>query len=350
MAKYMAYVGSYSYTGKAKGITVYDVDVDKGKFEKRCEVDVDNSSYVIASKTGDTLYSIADEGVVAFRILQNGNLSRLNSSKINGMRGCHLSTDVNNRYIFVSGYHDGKATVLRLRRDGGVGEIVDGVFHKGYGSVAERNFRPHVTCMRRTPDNKYVMTADSGMDQVQIYRFSEEDERLIQVDAIRCERESAPRHFRFSKDNRFIYLMYEQKNVVDVFTLKSGERAPEIEKIQTISTMGPKHKQVSAACCMRFSEDQQYMYCGNAGDDTVSIFKRDQETGILELLCSLPISGEYPKDIAVFPDNQHIAVMNHESGNITFFHVDYEKGLLVMCAKELKCNQPNCCAIVRVTP
>lgn len=25
--KYMAYVGSYSYTGKAKGITVFDVDV-----------------------------------------------------------------------------------------------------------------------------------------------------------------------------------------------------------------------------------------------------------------------------------------------------------------------------------
>ena len=63
-----------------------------------------------------------------------------------------------------------------------------------------------------------------------------------------------------------------------------------------------------------------------------------------------PVSGEYPKDIAVFPDNKHIAVMNHESGNITFFAVDYEKGLLVMCAKELKCNQPNSCAIVRVAP
>lgn len=25
--KYMAYVGSYSYNGQAKGITVYDVDV-----------------------------------------------------------------------------------------------------------------------------------------------------------------------------------------------------------------------------------------------------------------------------------------------------------------------------------
>ena len=206
MAKYMAYVGSYSYTGKAKGITVYDVDVEKGKFEKRCEVEVDNSSYVIASKNGDTLYSIADEGVVSFRILQNGSLSRLNSTKINGMRGCHLSTDTGDKYIFVSGYHDGKTTVLRLRRDGGVGEIVDGVFHKGMGSVAERNFRPHITCTRRTPDHKYVLTADSGMDQVQIYRFNDKEERLIQVDAIRCERESAPRHFRFSNDGKFIYI------------------------------------------------------------------------------------------------------------------------------------------------
>ena len=88
--KYMAYVGSYSYTGKANGITVYDVDVENGVFKERCEMEVDNSSYVIASSDGKTLYSIADEGVVSFRILQNGSLARLNSSPIRGMRGCHL--------------------------------------------------------------------------------------------------------------------------------------------------------------------------------------------------------------------------------------------------------------------
>ena len=74
--KYMAYVGSYSYTGKAKGITVFDVDVEKGQFQYRCEMEVDNSSYVIASSDGKTLYSIADEGVVAFRILEHGSLAR----------------------------------------------------------------------------------------------------------------------------------------------------------------------------------------------------------------------------------------------------------------------------------
>ena len=269
--KYMAYVGSYSYNGKSKGITVYDVDVEKGIFKERCEVDVDNSSYVIASNDNKTLYSIADEGVVAFRILENGSLSRLNSAKIKGMRGCHLSTDAKDRYVFVSGFHDGKATVLRLRRDGGVGEIVTGVFHKGLGSVADRNFRPHVTCCRYTPDEKYLMVCDSGLDQVKIYRFGETDEHLFQVDAIRCDLESAPRNLRFSSDGRFIYLMYEQKNVIDVYTYESGDRVPVIEKIQTISTTGKKCNQLTAACSLRFSLDEKHMFCSNAGDETVSV-------------------------------------------------------------------------------
>lgn len=116
--KYMAYVGSYSYTGAAKGITVYDVDVQAGKFTKRCEVEVDNSSYVKASHSKKTLYSIADEGVVAFRIHEDGNISRLNSLNICGMRGCHISTDADDEYLFVSGYHDGKSpSFLSIQMD-----------------------------------------------------------------------------------------------------------------------------------------------------------------------------------------------------------------------------------------
>lgn len=346
--KYMAYVGSYSYNGKAKGITVFDMDVEKGVFKKRCEVEVDNSSYVIPSNDGKTLYSIADEGIVSFRILENGSLTRLNSANIRGMRGCHLSTDAEDKYIFVSGFHDGKSTILRLNPDGSVGKIVDGVYHKGLGSVAERNFRPHVTCSRSTPDGKYMMACDCGLDQVKIYRFQADEERLIQVDAILCDMESGPRCFRFSSDGKFIYLMYQQKNVIDVFTYESGDRVPVIEKIQTISTTQEKKSHLTAACSMRFSNDERHMFCGNAGDETVSVYKRNKRTGMLEMLCCLPISGEYPKDIAVFPDDKHIASINHESGSITFFKVDYEKGLLVMSSNGIRCNEPNSCAIVKV--
>lgn len=263
--KYMAYVGSYSYNGQAKGITVYDVDVEEGRFIPRCEVEVDNSSYVIASNDGKTLYSIADEGIVSFRIHENGAITRLNSANIKGMRGCHLSTDAEDRYIFVSGYHDGKSTVLRLNKDGSVGEIVTGVYHKGLGSVAERNFRPHVSCSRRTPDGKFIMVADLGIDQVKIYRFNENDEEMLLVDVLHCDLESAPKCFRFSSDGRFFYLISELKNVIDVFTYETGERQPKIEKIQTVFTAGPKQSQLTAACSMRISNDERHLFCGNAG-------------------------------------------------------------------------------------
>lgn len=347
--KYMAYVGSYSYNGKAKGITVYDVDVKKGVFKLRCEVEVENSSYVIASVDRKTLYSITDTGVVSFRIHENGSITKLNNAGIKGMRGCHLSTDPEGKFLFVSGFHDGKATVLHLNKDGSIGAIASGVFHKGLGSVAERNFRPHVTCTRLAPDGKFVMVVDYGIDQIKIYRFDDKRGSLLLVDAIRCELESAPKCFRISSDGKFFYLLSQLKNTVDVFSYETGDRTPKIEKLQTLSTVGNKgSSQLTAACSMRLSMDEEHLFCGNAGDNSVSIFKRDKETGLLEQLRCLPISGEFPKDLAVFPDNSHIACINHESGSISFFKVDYEKGLLVMSSKTIRVDEPNSCVLVKV--
>ena len=50
----------------------------------------------------------------AYRILESGDLEKINEGGINGMRGCYLSTDYEDKFLFVGGYHDGKITVLRL--------------------------------------------------------------------------------------------------------------------------------------------------------------------------------------------------------------------------------------------
>ena len=197
--KYVAYVGTYTH-GNSKGIQVYDVDVEKGTLRERSEVQVSNASHTAISKNGKFLYSIEDEGVAVFRRDENGDLTRINRVSIDGMRGCFLATDVDGKYLYVAGYHDGKVTVVHTRRDGSLGRIMDGVYHKGLGSVAERTFRPHVSCAERTPDGRFLLVADLGIDQVKIYRVDGEKGTLSLVDAIRCDLESGPRHFMFSKD------------------------------------------------------------------------------------------------------------------------------------------------------
>ena len=345
MDKYVAYVSTYTSGMKDNihGIKIYDVDMENGYFKEKGQVEITNSSYLTISHNSRYLYSITDFGVEAYRIEKDGSLTVINQGSINGMRGCYLSTDYEDKFLFVAGYHDGKITVLRLREDGGVGEITDEIFHKGLGSIAERNFRPHVNCVKMTRDNKYLCAADLGMDHVNVYYLDHNNGKLKMVDVIRSEQESAPRHLKFSKDGKYLYIVHELKNYVDVYSYTEiSDKNPEFEKIQTISTLNEYHAGGSAASALNLSSDYRYIVCSNAGDNSVIVFEINEQTGVLTKKFCLPVSGDYPKDAALFPDNRHLVSLNHISSTMTFFDVNMEKNVIVMHGKEIKVQQPNC--------
>lgn len=341
--KYVAYVGTYTH-GNSKGIQVYDVDVEKGTLRERSEVQVSNASHTAISKNGKFLYSIEDEGVAVFRRDENGDLTRINRVSIDGMRGCFLATDVDGKYLYVAGYHDGKVTVVHTRRDGSLGRIMDGVYHKGLGSVAERNFRPHVNCVRPTPDNKYLCAVDNGIDQVKLYRINKRQHKLELVDILRCPRESGPRIIRFSADGRFAYILFELSNEIKVYSYDGSGHTPEFELLQSISTLTKEKDEDAfhnAASGLALAPDGRHLFCTTAGENTVSMYEIDTETGLLDKKFTLPISGDYPKNLVIFPDNKHIAVANHASNTLTTFTVDYDKNIIVMNDKPHHIETPN---------
>lgn len=341
--KYVAYVSSYTSGYKTNyGISIYDVDVKKGRMTKKDQVEIANSSYLTISHNRKFLYSITDMGVESYKILEDGSLEVLNRASINGMRGCYLSTDYEDKFLFVAGYHDAKVTVLRLNSDGSVGAITDEIFHKGLGSIAERNFRPHINCVKMTRDNKFLMAADLGMDHVIVYAFNKVTGKLKQADMIRSEQESAPRHIKLSQDGQFIYIVHELKNYIDVYKYSLEKDIPEFEKIQNISTLNEYHASVTSASAINWSNDFKYMVSSNAGDNSVIVYSADSKTGLLEKIVCLPVSGDYPKDAQLFPDNKHLVSLNHESNTMTFFNLDVKKKTLVMNGPEIKVDSPNC--------
>ena len=82
--KYIAYIGTYTH-GSSKGIHIFDMDVKHGCMSLRKVVSVNNPSYITISADGKYLYSIADEGVAAFHIQEDGDLKLINKEWIGGM-------------------------------------------------------------------------------------------------------------------------------------------------------------------------------------------------------------------------------------------------------------------------
>lgn len=341
--RYVAYVGTYTH-GNSVGIHLYDVDMEQGRLKERKVIPINNPSDLTVSKDGRFLYSIADEGVESFKILPDGDLEPINEAWIGGMRGCYVEVDDKNRYLFVAGYHDGRVTMMRLKKDGGIGEIADGIFHQGMGrNIAERNSRPHVNCVMLTPvKQNYLCAVDGGLDHVKIYQLDYTHGKMKIADILRCPINSAPRMIRFTKDGRFAYVLCELKNTVEVYQYECSPKGPVFEFVQSISTVEHEEKKSSGVSGMELSTDGRYLFCSNAGPNSVIIYEVNQETGMLTEVCNSKISGDYPKTLGIFPDGEHFVSLNHDTNEITLFKVNYEKKHFLMMGRPIKIETPNC--------
>ena len=174
-----------------------------------------------------------------------------------------------------------------------------------------------------------------------------DDYTLELVDIVRCPRESGPRIIRFSDDGKFAYILFELSNEIRAYKYDGSGKVPTFELIQTIETSAKKdvHDTHNAASGLSLANDGKHLFCTTAGEDTVSMFERDEETGMLTRKFTLPISGEYPKDLVLLPDDKHLVLANHASNTLTTFTVDYEKNIIVMNGKPIKITEPNCIRI-----
>lgn len=340
--KYVAYVGTYTRHNSI-GIHIFDIDSEKWSMTERKVVPINNPSDLIVSADGRFLYSIADEGVQSFKILPDGDLEPMNSAWIGGMRGCYLDVDDQNRYLFVGGYHDGRVTMMHLNDDGTVGEIADGIFHEGIGcSNADHNFIPHVTCVKLTVDQKYLCAVDSGLDHVKVYEVDYENGKLKLFNIIRGHINSAPRMIRFRKELYCVYVLCEGDNNIYVYHYKTDKcMAKGMELVQIIGTSDTTESIPYAASGIEFSPDGKHLFVTNAGINTAMIYDVDKETGLLTKNCENSLGGDYPKTVAVMPDNEHFIALNNGGNEICIFRMNYDKKYFLMDSKPIKIERPN---------
>lgn len=338
--RFVAYVGTYT---RDHGVGIHIYDLFENKLTEREVVSVHNPSDLNISRTKKVLYSIADEGVVSYRILEDGSLDKLNELWTGGMRGCYLISDRAGKYLFIAGQYDGTVTVVSLMEDGSLGEVTDIVYHKGLNiGIAKRGANPQVSSLKLTPDERFLCAVDSGLDRVYLYEINYETGKLEEMNIIRGHLDSAPRKIGFSMNYKFAYVLCELKRCVDVYTISKQDEIPEFELIQSISTVEEDDGDYCSASDMKICPEGDMMICSNAGANSVAVLKIDKKSGMLEEICNLKISGNYPKTLSFLPDCEHFITLNQESNEIVTFAIKKGSNYFLMEGKPLEIQTPNC--------
>ena len=119
-------------------------------------------------------------GITAFAIEPGTDaLQQLNHRASPPGRGpSHLGLDRTGRFIFDANYGQGHARVHALAADGSLGEQTALVLHAGSSVHPQRQNKPYAHCILASPDNRFVLVADLGMDQLVVYRFDEKSGAL----------------------------------------------------------------------------------------------------------------------------------------------------------------------------
>jgi 6-phosphogluconolactonase len=355
-SKYLVYVGTY--TGHdGRGIYAYQFDAATGQLTfLDLAAKSENPSFLTVAPGHRFIYAVnevdqyqgqAGGAVSAFAVDQaTGKLSLLNQVSAHDPGPAFISMDRTGKYALVANYPLGSVAVFPVLKDGRLGEASDFVRHKGSSVDRDRQAGPHGHAIELSPDNRFAIAADLGLDQLIVYPFDAEKGKLGTPRAVKIHPGSGPRHFAFSPNGKFIYLISEMGNTITAFSY-SATRAKLTER-QTISTLPRGFSGENTTAEIAVHPSGHFLYGSNRGDDSIVVFAVDQGTGRLTFVERVSTQGKTPRNFALDPSGRWLLAANQDSNSITTFRVNQKTGRLTPSGVAVSVAEPACVVFVPV--
>ena len=329
--RHILYVGTYT-----NGIFVYSFNDQSGRLvDLKRPALCNNPSFLAISPNKKFLYAVneldsldASEsgGVSAFRIEPDNKLTFINFVPTHGSNPCHISISPDGKKLVTSNYMSGNLSFFNILADGSLSEMVQRIQHEGKGSFPGRQTAPHAHSSRFDATGKLLYAADLGIDELKIYDIPSGEKMAVPhaQPFIRLAPGSGPRHFDFSADGRFIYVINELSSTITVL-MKYGA---EWKQVQTIRTLPKDFKGENWCADIHLSADGRFVYGSNRGHNSIAVFKRDPTSGKLELIETPSVEGNWPRNFTIDPSGKFLLIANQKSNDITVFKIDQLSGRL----------------------
>ena len=275
-----------------------------------------------------------------------GKLSPLNELPSRGADPAFISLDKTGKYVLVANYTGGTIAVFPVLADGKLGEASAFVQHTGSSVNHDRQAGPHPHMIVTSPDNRFALVPDLGLDEVIAYRFDPTKGTLgANPSAAKAEPGSGPRHIAFSTDGRFVYLITEMGSAITTFSYRAADAA--MAPLQTVpvavATTDSKQK---AGAEVEVSPSGKFLYASNRFDDVIVVYAIDPAKGTLTQVQSVALAGKTPRGFALDPTGRWLWDANQDSNTIIIYRVDPKTGQLSPSGQPLQISSPTCVVFV----
>jgi 6-phosphogluconolactonase len=286
----------------------------------------------------------------------SGMLRLLNALPTGGTSTCQISIDKTGRFIFLANFGSGSISVMRVKDDGSLGEQTAFMQHIGRGGSdlpIQSSAHPHSVVV--SPNNRYAIASDLGLDKVFIYHFDAGTGALSPLDApsVTVPAGAGPRHFTFDPAGKFGYSLNEMGSTLTVFAWDAAKGT--LTQVQEVSTKPVGFDGRGGAGEIEISNDGKFLYESNRLSrntdrlpGTIGVFAVDPAKGTLTEVEQIPSGGVMPRNFGIDPTGHYLFALHQLSNNVVEQKIDSASGRLSKTGKEIKVDTPVCLQFVPV--
>lgn len=344
------YLGTYTRS-TSKGIYLTRLDPATGALTPpELVAETVNPSWVTLSPDRRHLYAVSESSTMAAAFAVDaatGKLTPLQTQDSGGKAPCHLGVDRSGRTLVIANYHTAIVAALPIRPDGTLGAPGSVIPHHGHSVHPTRQDAPHVHSVTLSPDSRFVIVCDLGLDRVFTYALDAATASLTPaaVPFVATAPGAGPRHSAFSPDGKFVFVINELGSTLVSYRYDTATGA--LTPVDTQSTLPAGYTGESTTAEVRVHPNGRFVYGSNRGHDSIAIFAFDATTGRLTPRGHVSTGGKNPRNFALSPDGAWLVAANQNSDSLTVFRVDSETGALTATPHKATVPMPVCVQFVR---
>ncbi len=322
-AELLVYAGTDTNHG-GKGIYLYRFQTTTGKLTAEgIAVETPNPTFLLESRR--VVYAVNETAgdahgtVSAFGINpKNGKLVMLNRVSSRGGAPCHLALDTTGKWLAAANC-GGSLAVFPVQPDGRLGEAA---------AFEQQPAKSRVTGVAFSPDNRFLVAADEGLDRILVYRFDAEKGSLAAGDPPFTEVKagSGVRRVAFHPGGKALYALAGKASTVTAFHWDAEKGS--MEEFQSVLTWPMGFSGTSEALELLMNREGSVLYVSNKGLDGLAQFAVDPERLALTAIDFPPAMGHNPRGVAIDPTGHFLFVANQDSGSLAVFRMHPRTGQL----------------------